>query len=282
MLFRDISTDEMRSIVRHHIETLERWLRRLIDDVLQAHYDGTLTRLPMRKEVLNKAIERQQKEPGRYPREVDALLFDDLIAIICHSDQYSHFREALGEAFKNGEHEARTYLNRIVEARNPLAHSNDITSHQALRVVCYTTDVIESLKVYYKKINMAQAYNAPSFIRVWDDRGNSLDVAQLSINGGPRRSSFKNTVLRPGDVLKLEVQPDESFPESSYSIIWVVNNVSPVKYVEGRTFSVEIEDKHVNANGFTLTAKITSKASWHRYGQVDDSVTLDYSILPPI
>jgi hypothetical protein len=33
----------MRSFVRHQIETLERWLRRLIDDVLKAHHSGTLS-----------------------------------------------------------------------------------------------------------------------------------------------------------------------------------------------------------------------------------------------
>lgn len=275
-------TDEMRSIVRHQIETLERWLRRLIDDAMQEHYEGTLSRLPMKKDILSKAVARRQKEPSRYPREVDALLFEDLIAIICHPQQYAHFQDALSSAFQNGESEARTYLNRIVDARNPLAHANEITSHQALRVACYSTDVIDSLKAYYKRINMAQAYNAPSFIRIWDDRANVGDATQLPADGAVRYFNFKTTQLRPGDVLQLEVQPDESFPEGSYRIDWVVNNVSNPQRGTGRKFSVMIENRHVSANGFMVSVEMTSNESWHRYGNADDRVSLHYSILPPI
>lgn len=282
MPFRAMLTDEVRSIVRHQIETLERWLRRLIDDVAQEHYNGTLTHFPMKKDILSKAAERRKKEPSRYPREVDALLFDDLIDIICHPQQYAYFRDALSGAFRHGMNEARTYLNRIADARNPLAHANAITSHQALRVACYSTDIIESLKDYYKRINMAQAYNAPSFIRIWDDRGNIGDAAQLPTNGAVRRFDFKATQLRPGDILQLEAQPDESFPDGSYRIDWVVNNVSEPQRGTGRNFSVILEDRHVSASGFMVSVEMISNEGWHRYGNTDDRITLQYSILPPI
>lgn len=282
MPFRAMLTDEVRSIVRHQIETLERWLRRLIDDVIQEHYHSMLSNLPMKKDILSKAAERRQKEPGRYPREVDALLFEDLIAIICHPQQYPHFRDPLSGAFQNGENEARTYLNRIVDARNPLAHANEITSHQALRVACYSTDVIESLKDYYKRINMAQIYNAPSFIRIWDDQGNVGDATQLPTNGAVRYFDFKTTQLRPGDILQLEVQPDESFPECSYRINWVVNNVSEPQRGTGRNFTVILENRHVSAGGFMVSVEMISNEGWHRYGNADDRIMLQYSILPPI
>ncbi len=115
MPFRAMSTDEMRSIVRHQIETLERWLRRLIDDAMQEHCGGTLSRLPIKKDILHKASARRQKEPNRYPREVDALLFEELIVIICHPQQYAYFQDALSGAFENGENEARTY-HRLTES----------------------------------------------------------------------------------------------------------------------------------------------------------------------
>lgn len=280
--FRAMSTDEIRGVVRHQIETLERWLRRLIDDVTQNHYEGSLSCLPMKKEILSKAAARRQKEPRRYPREVDALLFEDLIAIICHPQQYFNFQKALSEAFQNGENEARTYLNRIVDARNPLAHANEITTHQALRVACYSADVIDSLKAYYKRNNMAQTYNAPSIIRIWDDRANVGDATQLPTDGAVRYFDFKTTQLRPGDVLQLEVQPDESFAEDSYRIDWVVNNVSSPQRGTGRKISVVLENRHVSANGFMVSVEMISNESWHRYGNADDRITLHYSILPPI
>ena len=154
MPFRDVPTDEMRNIVRHQIETLERWLRRLIDDVIRNCYGGSLLGMPMKKDALNKAIQRRKEDPSRYPREVDALLFDDLIAVICNPQQYGHFKDALSGAFQNGENEARSYLKRIYDPRNPLSHANEISTHQALQAMCYSADILESLKAYYKRISL--------------------------------------------------------------------------------------------------------------------------------
>lgn len=282
MPFRNMSTDEMRNIVRHQIETLERWLRRLIDDVVRDSYNGSLLNLPMKKDALNKAMRRREAEPIRYPREVDALLFEDIISIICNPQQYGCFRDALGGAFQNGENEARSYLKRIVDPRNLLSHANEITSHQAIQAVCYSIDIVESLKAYYKEINMAQTYNAPSFIRIWDDRGNVSDATQLPTDGAVRQLDFKATQLRPGEVLQLEVQPDESFPADSYKIRWIVNNISSPQYGEGRKFMVVLENRHVSAHGFMVSVEMVSTNDWHRYGNADDQISLRYSILPPV
>lgn len=78
MPFRNMSTDELRSLVRHQTETLERWLRRVIDDALHAHFQGSLLALPIKQDIKNHVADRRNQEPSRYPREVDALLFDDL------------------------------------------------------------------------------------------------------------------------------------------------------------------------------------------------------------
>ncbi len=129
---------------------------------------------------------------------------------------------------------------------------------------------------------MAQAYNAPSFIRIWDDRTNVGDATQLPTDGAVRYFDFKTTQLRPGDVLQLEVQPDESFPEDLYRIDWIMNNVSSPQSGTGRKFSVMIENRHVSASGFMVSVEMISNESWHRYGSADDRIMLQYSILPPI
>jgi hypothetical protein len=277
MLLPGMWTDEMRNLARHQIETLERWLRRLIDEALRAHYGGALSALPIKQDIKDKAAGRRADEPRRYPREVDALLFNDLITIICHQQLYPHFRDALQDAFPDGVAEARTFLNRIVDPRNPLSHANDITSHQALRVACYSADVIDSLKAYYARTNLAQTYNAPSFLRVWDDRGNSAQVDTTDAN----RFEFRHTQLRPGELLQLEVQPDESFPDDSYRVEWSILMPGGGRY-PGRKFPLTIADHHVTQDGLLIQAEIISNLGWHRHGRYDARLVVIYSVLPPI
>jgi len=96
MPFRNMSTNEIRSLVRHQIETLERWLRRLVDDVLRDQFGGSLKALPIKAETKRQVSERRVGDAQRYTREVDALLFDDLVTIICHPQLYGpHFQEGL-------------------------------------------------------------------------------------------------------------------------------------------------------------------------------------------
>jgi hypothetical protein len=275
-----MSTDEIRNLVRHQIETLERWLRRLVNDVLRDQYGGSLEALPIKADIKRQVAERRVGEPHRYPREVDALLFNGLVTIICHRQLYGpHFQDGLKDAFPQGGDEARVFLNRIVDARNPVSHANEITIHQALRVACYSTDVIDSLKAYYARNNLAQTYNAPSFLRVWDSFGNSGQIDKTE--GCAFR--FMETQLRPGDTLQLEVQPDDSFPEASYVIKWVVCNVPRGESGSGRSFSLTLKDHHVTQNGLPIQAQIISNRSWHRHhGTYDAMFHVYYSVLPPI
>jgi Swt1-like HEPN len=278
MPFRNMSTDEMRSVVRHQLETLERWLRRLVDDALRAHYEGTFAALPIKQDIKIQVADRRAREPQRYPREVDALLFNDLVTIMCHPQVYSHFTDALQNAFPDGRAEARTFLERIIEARNPLAHANDITSHQAFRVICYSADVIESLKAYYARNNLAQTYNAPSFLRIWDDRGNSAEI-NASITA--YYDEFRQTPLRPGDTLQLEVQPDESFLDDSYRIEWSVQMANG-ESGSGRVFPLTIANHHVTQDGLPIEVRIISNLDWHKHGVYDAKTFVLYSVLPPI
>lgn len=279
MPFRNMSTDEMRNLVRHQLETLERWLRRLIDDALNAHFGGSLAALPIKQDIKNQVADRRSRDPSRYPREVDALLFDDLVTILCHPQLFGpHFQGSLKDAFPDGAAEARTFLSRIAEARNPLAHANDVTSHQALRVACYSTDVIDSLKAYYASINMAQTYDAPSFIRVWDGFGNNREITESD----GCRFHFDETQLRPGDILELEALPDESYPEDSYEAGWIVCNVAQGERCKGRKLSLVIKNHHVSKDGLMIRAVLTSKKDWHRHGNYDAMFHVSYPVLPPV
>lgn len=167
---------------------------------------------------------------------------------------------------------------RVYDARNPVSHANDITSHQALRAICYANDVIESLKSYYARNNLAQTYNAPYFLKFRDDRGNSEQVNKTD----GIQFCFNDTPLYPGDTLRLEVQPDESFAEGTYDIHWTVCNIFDGETGMGRHFSFKIGDKHVTQDGLPIQVRIVSKKSWHRHGQFDAMLFVRYPVLPPV
>jgi hypothetical protein len=66
----------------------------------------------------------------------------------------THFGIALKHAFPHGREEARTFLVRIMETRNSLAHVNAISSRTAEQVICYSNDIIDSLKHHYRDLGM--------------------------------------------------------------------------------------------------------------------------------
>ena len=123
----NLSDNELRQICKEKIESLEFWLRRLIDEILTEAYRDYFTFQDANGNFLfgsaiRKAIsKRKEVEPERYPRMIDAVLFNDSIDIICHPNLYKkHFAAALVEAFPDGREEAKTFLERLVEPRNRL------------------------------------------------------------------------------------------------------------------------------------------------------------------
>ena len=84
-----LSDSEIRNICKEKIESLEHWLRRLIDESLRnvygdffAYEDEHKNRLISKKTVESLTV-RINKEPNRYSRKIDAVLLDDAISIIC-------------------------------------------------------------------------------------------------------------------------------------------------------------------------------------------------------
>jgi hypothetical protein len=61
---------------------------------------------------------------------------------------------------------------RLLDPRNRLYHSNPISLHEAEQVVCYSNDIIESLKQHYGAIGMQSEYNVPTNLKFSDSFGN--------------------------------------------------------------------------------------------------------------
>lgn len=100
---------------------------------------------------------------------------------MCKPDLFKdHFHNAFSKAFPDGHAEARTFLNRLLVPRNNLAHANAISIRQAEQIICYSNDVIDSLKNYYREIGMHQTYNVPTILKVIDSFGNAFHRSQFS------------------------------------------------------------------------------------------------------
>ncbi|MBK3517294.1 hypothetical protein [Carboxylicivirga marina] len=284
-----ITDSELRQYCKEYIESLEMWLRRLIDDILtteygENYYDHTLkdgTNL-ISKKIKKEINDRITAEPSRYARPIDACLLESEIKIITNPTLYNkHFRKVFDEFFIKGNSEMiRLYLNRLVLPRNKLYHANAISVRDGERVVCYTNDIIESIKKYYSKINMDQEFNVPLILKYKDSFGNTIfrnKFTGKTVVGG-NYISFINKeeyFLRPGDKISIEVEIDPTFPNESYSLKW-----SPTVEESENKFSYIIKNKDVGEE-FNISVSLTTTNDWHRLRGADDILVVKFKVLPP-
>lgn len=224
---------------------------------------------------------RIQFEPTRYPRPIDSLLLDQLAAAICREDTYRHyFRECFAPGFSLGANQLRATLKRLVPIRNALSHSNPLTLRDAERALCYSTDIIEALELYYASLGMQAEFNAPSFTRFADSIGNVR-----YINEARQHLDFtSHTPFRCGESIRLEVDIDSHYSPDQYSILWQVCNLSDSRDNDrghGESFSITLAPRHVSAQ-FSVQVTVTSTNEWHRHGSFDAVLFLLYKVLPPI
>jgi hypothetical protein len=221
--------------------------------------------------------------PERYKRPVDAALLDDLITIICKQDTYeSCFATALAAAFPLGNEEARNFLNRLLAPRNHLSHANPISIRQAEQVICYSNDVVYALRNFYAMRGKADAYNAPSILRMWDSFGH-MEHAQAA------RADMHNfdysddpaSYLRPGDTLTIEIEVDPSFSDEGFMVKWSSIHVDEQQGERLVKFVLPVENRHVGRE-LPITIKIISHQDWHRHQMWDDLWRVRYRVLPPM
>ena len=280
---------EIRSVCKEKIESLEHWLRRLIDETLTPIYGDYFSYCdPKGNRLINGNLtlhveKRRASESIRYPRKIDAVLLEDAVNIICKPELFKHhFLIALKQAFPEGREEARTFLNRLLVPRNNLAHANAISTRQAEQIICYSNDVIESLKNHYRGLGMQQTYNVPLILKVTDSFGNVFTRSQFELcDDGAIKLSFidkSHMFLRPGDMLTIEVEVDPAFDPSSYTFKWLF---SGREWSEGGNKAViSITNQQVSEKSNVLCQLISNK-DWHRMDGMDDFLWLQYKILPP-
>ena len=290
-MINTLDFEKIRSECKIMIENLETWLRNVVDIELTAkygtnfkdHQDKHGNRL-LSNGIIKEAKSRYTSEPNRYPRFVDSLLLEDIIKIVCKPDIYASIsKDYLKNAFPEGNSEALTFLNRLIPIRNKLYHSNPISNHEALRALCYSNDVIASIKLGYKEKNMDKEYNAPTIIKVMDSFGNQFSQTQIRRNSTGRGgcdTRSNGTKVSVGDKVIIQVEVDPSFFSDDYSINWVFDKKEESIYseVENR-LELTVENKHIRTD-FAIYCSVKSNEEWHRCGDVDDSVSILYEIIP--
>jgi hypothetical protein len=212
---------ERREIARRHLDSAEAWLRRIIDYQLSAafganYWDAIMpSGTPVISQRFRKAVaERRAAEPDRYTRNVDATQFDEAADLILHPQLYpDHFRAALTFAYPDGASEARTFLSRLNDHRNRIAHGGTCSGRDLEQCVCYSNDLIDSLKAFFRTQNMARTFNVPTFVRAVDNRGNEFHLSPNADDQGQFIDvRIKGTGdLHPGDELVIEAEVDQSF-----------------------------------------------------------------------
>jgi hypothetical protein len=277
-----IPFEELRSACRRKLETCELWLRRLIHEELSRNFGASYFSDAIHKgnhifnsKVRAHAAARRAEHADRYSTDLDALVIDQLVAILCKKDLHdAFFSSALRGAFPLGNEEARIFLQRLIPIRNALSHANVISVHDAERVLCYCDDVICSLKDYYQDQNMDRDYNAPLFIRFAD----SLAHSEVISKPFTTLDYTNESTLRPGDSLRLEVEVDSTFDPGSFTVEW---NSSSGDTGTGLSFTLELQAKHVDERA-TIQVLLISDKVWHRMGHCDARLSLFYTILPPV
>lgn len=285
-------TAQLRDVCWKDIENVEHWARRLINDIMIEGYgedyfnysDDNGNRI-IKMEIVRTLQSRVENEPRRFPRMVDALAFENLIAILCNRDLYAkHFHVALKYAYPCGVEDARHHMTVIKDIRNRYAHLNVISIRDAERAICYSHDFIDSLKEYYQKTGKEKDYNVPTFVKISDSQGL---IYHFSSDGNNWLTDKEcgSIKLRSGEIYRVEVEVDPTFDPSGFSLEWYCEWEYEEKYKRFRDtncIDIHITNEMVGRS-LKICCTLTTDKKWHKHGSYDDYFQYEIkTILPPI
>lgn len=281
MLLYKYTEEELRGFCKKHIETLESWLRRLIDEEMTQNFwenyfieDKEKWWNIIKKSISDWVRSRFNTNKWQYKKLIDATFFEDLISIVGNTENDFIFNKYFKNAYPNWSNEIKYFLWKLKNIRNKLYHVNPISIREAEQVVCYSNDIIESFKIAYKNNNMETEYNAPKFIRSIDSFGNEENFLN-DCNFDYRKNDCN---FRPWDILSIEVFVDATFDPSDYKIQWK-SNFKEIS--EWSKLELKITDEMINSY-FMIDCFVISNKKWHRHWFYDDSISFIYQVLPPI
>ncbi len=169
-------------------------------------------------------------------------------------------------------------MTRLKGHRNKLAHGGTCSTRDLEQSACYSNDLIDSIKEFFREKNMDRLFNVPTFTRVVDNKGNDIRFTAPN-ESGYRSLDFRsgpNGDLYPGDKLLLEAEVDESF--HGYTVRWISFRGD---YGEGLKWELSIGLKHIG-DQLIIRAEVVSGEAWHKLdNECDDRLDIRYRVLPP-
>lgn len=274
---------QREELARRYVQGAENWLRKLLHHQLSNQFGQQyITNGPWKNEVKEHVKGMKSKHQGRFMREIDATTFEQAIYLVCHNDYWKTlFEPALLSAYPNGRNEAKTFLERIKDIRNDVSHGDGCTARQLERAICYSNDLADSIKEFFRGLDMQREYDVPLIVQYTDNRGNKSTMEEVPLDMSARFIDWRGSGsgdLRPGDNLVAEVEIDPNFDRSEYSVNWCVYGHEKS---EGNIASIKIEKRHVGEQ-LEVRFEIISTRDWHRQNGRDDFLSAIYRVLPPV
>lgn len=280
-IFNNFDADERASFIRTYTDSAERWLRHLVDltlrPIMGQHY---ITQGPWKKDLIRRVVDKIQTQPTQLQREIDATTFDQLIDMICHPDHWRNFRDGLATAYPDGVEEARTFLTRLQDIRNGVAHLRPCSIRQMEQALCYSNDVAESVKQHLQATGMSKEFYVPTFVSYSDSLGNygNLPASEWHYRAIDL-SNLHHKRLYPRDVLTIDVDVDSSFDQESYDVIWYIKTHPSWRGEESKAI-ITLTEEHISQR-IEIQFKLKTTNSWHKEsGGFDDILDLYYRVLP--
>lgn len=307
LMNNEMSFDDIRGVTKRQIEAFEHWSRRIINDFFSRDYSPNYldaevsSGQPLVKAEIRKRIrDRKMENPGRYPRDIDAILIEDLEYFFTREDLYQKYFKKVFENGFSGTMEIRRLLEKLSGIRNRLYHDNPISIRDAEQAICYTNDFIDSFKKYYQNEGKEKEYNVPLFLSLSDSLGNrsfredfdnGWEVWNISKERKERYGDIDNyrdaivTYFRSGDHYELIIDVDSSFSPDQYKIVWEMKIAYKTEVKgEGPIIKIDFTDEMVSFRP-EIEIKLITNKKWHRFGNIncDDYVKISLSeIFPPI
>ena len=256
------------------LKDTENALRDFISNVLRkALGDDWVTKSGVSEDRILKWTERKLAEEKR--QELGAVEerliyyadFYDLKTIL-RKNWSGEFSDALGD-----RKTVEVWLAELEKLRDPDAHRREFLPHQKHLAIGISGEIRNRLIRYRSKQETSEDYY-PRFESARDSIGNIWTPQAWSpwVHTG--------SVLRPGDVLDFAITArDPLEQELAYAIR--VGVLSPrEKWQKENTFTVRIEEKHVQDN-FEICYFVKSPREYHALGDYDHSISFFYKVLPP-
>lgn len=270
--------DARKMIARRYCENAESWLRKLVHAELHRRDGPTYITDGAWNNKIKKQVAANIKENrNKYSREVDATTFGQLVDMVCNPEHWPKWKDALRDLYPHGAAEARTFLCRLQSIRNDVSHGQLCSARQLEQAICYSNDLADSIKAYFRRIGLSREFDVPTFVRCYDNQGNSEDLIPGHHFRTVNFSMDGRRLLYPGEILVAEVEVDPSFEAVDYDVIWWVKTA--VEKGHGTVAKIRIENRHVG-DRMELQFKLTTKREWHRGNRYDDALDIFYKVLP--